>query len=100
MKVNEWMYIVACFDPGNKDKPGAGVSIYKNGVLRGSPASQHGALYSSFGINPQAGTAPLRLGTRNLTSFFAGRLDEVAIYPRVLSAAEIRAHYQAAQLRL
>lgn len=96
LQADEWIHIVACFDPGTKSSPKAGVSIYKNGILRGSPATQHGALYSSFDIVPESGTAPVRLGTRNFTSFFAGSLDEVAIYPRVLTATEIKAHYRAA----
>ena len=96
MKANEWMHLVACFDPGTKADAKAGVSIYKNGVLRGSPATQKGALYSSFDIVPEAGTAPVRLGTRNFTSFLAGSLDEVAIYPRVLTPAEVLEHYRAA----
>ncbi|HWY87646.1 MAG TPA: LamG domain-containing protein [Gemmataceae bacterium] len=94
---NEWIHIVACFDAGDKNSKGAGVSIYKDGVLRGSPATQHGARYSSFDVVPHAGTAPLRFGTRNFTSYFDGGLDEVAIYPRVLTALEVQEHYRAAR---
>ena len=54
-----------------------------------------GALYSSFDITPQVGTAPLRLGTRSFGSFLIGGLDEVAIYPRVLTAAEVADRYRA-----
>ena len=96
LQAKDWIHIVACFDPGSKQNPKAGVSIYKNGVLRGSPATQKGALYSSFDVVPESGTAPLRLGTRNRTSFLAGSLDEFAIYPRVLNAAEIAEHHRAA----
>ena len=35
------------------------------------------------------GTAPVRFGTRDLGSFLNGGIDDVAIYPRVLSAEEI-----------
>ena len=70
--------------------PGAGVSVYRDGVLLGSPKTQKGARYSSYDILPARGNAPLRLGTRDRGSFFAGGLDEVALYPRVLTAAEIR----------
>ena len=74
----------------------AGVRLYVNGVLRqGPPAS--GTRYSNFGILPGHGTAPVRLGTRDLASYLHGGLDEVAIYPRVLSANEVMAHYKAAQ---
>jgi hypothetical protein len=66
------------------------VHIYKNGVHRLGPPSP-GTLYSNplFNIVPAHGTAPLRLGTRDFGSFFLGGLDEVAIYPRVLSAGEV-----------
>jgi len=92
----EWMHIVACYDPGDASNPAAGVSIYKNGTLRGSPATSPGALYASYNIYPQHGVAPVRLGTRDLASFLDGGLDEVAIYPRVLTAEEILDNYTAA----
>jgi len=90
LKVGEWMHIVATFDPYTRKNPNAGVSIYKNGELRGSPATSKGALYSSYSIKPQAASAPVRLGTRDLGSFLTGGLDEVAIYPRKLTASEVR----------
>ncbi len=84
LKVGEWMHILATFDSYTPDNPDAGVSIYRDGELRGSPATSKGALYSSYNIKPQAGSAPVRLGTRDLGSFLSGGLDEVAIYPRKL----------------
>jgi hypothetical protein len=98
LTAGRWIHVVACYDPGDASTPGAGVSIYKNGKLRGSPATSSGALYSNpnFNIHPQHGPAPVRLGTRDLGSFLTGGLDEVAIYPRVLSAAEVLDNYQAA----
>jgi hypothetical protein len=40
------------------------------------------------------GSAPVRLGARdNLTFTLAGGLDEVAIYPRVLTTDEILENY-------
>ena len=94
LEPEEWIHVVACYAPGDETDPGAGVSIYKNGVLRGGPATQHGALYSAFDIVPAHGAAPLRFGTRDLKSFLIGGLDEVAIYPRVLTPAEIMDNYQ------
>jgi len=44
-------------------------------------------------IDPTAGSAPLRLGTRDLNSFFAGGLSRVRIWNRVLNADEISALY-------
>jgi hypothetical protein len=94
----EWIHIVACYEPGDKDTlPPAGVHIYKNGVHRLGPPSS-GTLYSNprFNVVPAHGFAPLRLGTRDLGSFLTGGLDEVAIYPRVLTVEEILDNYNTA----
>ncbi len=96
LKPGEWIHVVACYDPGDESNPKAGVSIYKNGVLRGGPATQPGALYRAYNVVPVHGSAPLRLGTRDLKSFLIGGLDEVAIYPRVLKSAEILENYKSA----
>ncbi|HEY8188580.1 MAG TPA: LamG domain-containing protein [Pyrinomonadaceae bacterium] len=94
LKPGEWIHVVACYDLGDETNPKAGVSIYKNGVLRGGPATQPGALYREYNVIPVHGVAPLRLGTRDLKSFLVGALDEVAIYPRVLKSAEILENYR------
>lgn len=89
-----WIHVVACYEPGdlNTDPP-AGVHIYRDGVHRLGPPSP-GTLYQTYGISPQNGSAPVRLGARNnLNLTFQGGLDEVAIYPRVLSADEILENY-------
>jgi len=97
LKVHEWVHVVGVYDPGSADNPGAGVAIYKNGQLRGNPATSKGALYSTYNVRPRKGTAPVRLGTRDLRSFLTGGLDEVAIYPRKLRAAEIQENYRQAK---
>ncbi|HET7882199.1 MAG TPA: LamG domain-containing protein [Acetobacteraceae bacterium] len=91
-----WIHVVACYDPGDASNSQAGVSIFKNGVRRGSPSTSPGALYASYNIYPVPGYAPLRLGTRDTKSFLTGGLDEVAIYPRVLTCEEILDNYNAA----
>jgi hypothetical protein len=89
-----WIHIVACYDPGDwTTDPPAGVSIYRNGVLQLGPPSK-GTLYRTFNISPMRGSAPVRLGARDdLSLTLAGGLDEVAIYPRVLTAEEILENY-------
>jgi hypothetical protein len=94
LTVGIWIYLVATYD--DPRRPNAQVRIYKDGE-----ASSHndspGTLYKSFAIKPKHGLAPLRLGTRDLRSFLTGGLDEIAIYPRVLGADEIRDHWKVAQ---
>lgn len=91
-----WIHVVGCFDPGDAGSPYAGVSIYKNGVLRHGPSSSRAARYAAYAIRPRHGSAPLRLGTRDQHSFLSGGLAEVAIYPRVLTARDIRDNFSAA----
>jgi hypothetical protein len=99
--VNSWQHIVATFD-------GTTAKIYVNGVLSGS-----GAVAAGWAPNTQM---PLMFGALPLDgaggnsidgpacSFggiagyrgFDGGLDEVAIYPSVLSASAVAAHYAAA----
>jgi hypothetical protein len=89
-----WIHIVACYDPGDwTTDPPAGVSIYRNGMRQLGPPSS-GTLYRTFNISPAQGSAPVRLGARDDLMFtLAGGLDEVAIYPRVLTADEVLENY-------
>jgi hypothetical protein len=94
--IGQWMHIVACYEPGDKNTcPPKGVHIYLNGRQQRGPFDI-GTLYCNpcFAVLPAHGTAPLRLATRDLVSFLVGALDEVAIYPNVLTAAEILENYQ------
>jgi len=98
----EWIHIVAVYEAGDQDtEPLAGVHIYRDGVCRQGPPLS-GTLYRTFGIAPVSGTLPLRLGTRDAAtsgsagrSYLTGGLDEVAIYPRVLTPDEILENYRA-----
>lgn len=93
----EWIHIVACYEPGDKNTcPPKGVLLYKNGVWKDGP-TRIGTLYCNpcFAVLPAHGPAPVRLGTRDLRSFFVGALDEVAVYPRVLTPDEILENYLA-----
>jgi hypothetical protein len=94
--VGQWMHVVACYEPGDEDTcPPKGVHIYLNGQQKQGPFDI-GTLYCNpcFAILPAHGSAPLRLGTRDLDSFLRGALDEVAIYLRVLTSDEILKNYQ------
>jgi hypothetical protein len=47
---------------------------------------------AQFDIEPTAGAAPLRIGTLNRRSFFAGAIGKVAIYDFELSPDQILNH--------
>jgi len=65
------------------------VNIWKNGVRRDQD------LLSGYNIHPSNGTAPLRIGTRDLMSYFKGGMGKVAVYDTILTSAQINAHYHA-----
>lgn len=92
--VGRWIHLVGVAD--DPSAPGAGVRFYING----RPGVGTSNLYEA--MRPENGRAPLRLGIRTPSAsglsggYLVGALADFAIYPRVLSDAEITAHYEAA----
>ncbi len=80
----EWIHFVARYDVSSNK-----ISLFKNGVKK-----DEDDLYdATYGVQVQNGTAPVRLGTRSLWSFFKGRIDDLRFYNRALPDDEIRALY-------
>ena len=76
LAVNTWSHVAVTFN-------GQTLSLYINGMLE-TTTSVSGAM--------QASGLPLRLGGNSVWGeFFSGRLDDVRIYNRALSAAEVQA---------
>src|SRR2546423_274824 len=74
LAINTWTHLAATFD-------GATVRLFVNGVQAASQAQ----------TTPLATTTgTLQMGADSYGEFFAGRIDEVRIYNRALSAAEIQ----------
>lgn len=90
--VNQWMHVAITFDTSEGDY--GKVRIYKNGVQTGSdnlvyrPGQPDEVI-----VKPKPGSAPVRVGTRDLKSYFQGAIGKFAIYNRALTAAELRSHY-------
>src|SRR3990167_3026800 len=74
-----WSHVVATFD-------GAAMQIYINGVANGAPTLAPGT------VNYTVTTTSVTIG--GISEFFAGSLDDVRMYNRALSAAEVLALYQ------
>jgi len=91
-----WYDVVLEFDPGDYHDVTAGVSMYVDDVALPNDA---GSRYQSkpcipshevcWSIDPRGGDAPLRIGTSDGSSFFAGNIDELAIFDRLLTVDEI-----------
>jgi hypothetical protein len=88
LTAGQWVHVAVVIDTVTVDANGDGViSLYRNGVLM-----DHRAM---TGITPGDGTAPLRIGTRDLNSYFQGAIGKVAVYSKAVSAARLLAHYHA-----
>ncbi len=74
-----WIHVVGAADSEK-------TYIYINGVFTRSK------VYAGE-IQPQRGTAPLRIGTRDLKSYFQGEIREVRIWNRKLQDAEVQGLY-------
>ena len=75
LALNAWTHLATTFD-------GTTLRLYKNGVLAGSRAVS-GAIPTS--------TGQLRIGGNSVWSeWFAGQIDDVRVYNRALSAAELQ----------
>jgi len=79
---NEWIHVVAVVNETH-------IKLYKNGVLRDTDT-----LGGGYGIIPGNGDSTLQLGSRDDNYFFNGSIDEVLIYSRSLTGAEVLQIYQ------
>jgi hypothetical protein len=79
------MHIVGTYD-------GANLVLYENGTQVSRNASAV-SLLAQTGCSFAVGA--FNCGT---SGFFAGAIDEVAVYPTALSAAQVLAHFQAARI--
>ncbi len=90
--VGEWIHVVGTAD-------GEVTAIYKNGEFKdcdrytGSGSGPCNNYPPNLWITPQRGNSPLRIGTRDLKSFFLGGIREVRIWNRALTANEVRSLY-------
>jgi len=89
--VGQWVHLVVTFD-------GSYETMYENGVQVGQKRVSANLAGLTYVPDP---TAPLMIGAGGEPSVtygtaFAGTIDEVAIYPEVLSQASIVTHYQTA----
>ena len=84
---NGWTYLAAVFEPGVR------MSVYLNGVSIGEKTT------GVPNVPLFGGTGPLWIGRQfslAAGTSFEGLIDEVAIYDKALTPAQILSHYQAA----
>ncbi|MCH8330898.1 MAG: PKD domain-containing protein [Bacteroidetes bacterium] len=77
---NKWHHVVGVYN-------GSALLLYVNGILVNSEIVGH--------VSPQTSSARLHIGTEtSISQYFDGVIDEVRIYDRALSAAEVKVLYE------
>ncbi|WNQ09230.1 discoidin domain-containing protein [Paenibacillus aurantius] len=86
--VGEWIHYALVINTVNTSSSYTTgyTKIYKNGVLRDQDR------LSDYNIIPGDGTAPMRIGTRDLASFFQGAIGKVAVYDYEVTPTQLAAH--------
>ena len=89
LTAGQWIHYVLVINTTASDSyPYGYTKIFKNGILRAQDS------LASLNIVPQNGTAPLRIGTRDLGSYLLGAIGKVAVYNHELDSYKINQHYQ------
>ncbi|MER6393011.1 LamG-like jellyroll fold domain-containing protein [Streptomyces sp. NPDC001523] len=85
---NKWHHVVGTQGPG-------GMTLYVDGQNKGTNNASTSTAYAGFwhvGGDNLAGWP-----TRPTSNFFAGQIDETAVYPTALTQAQVKAHYDLAK---
>src|ERR1044071_3619919 len=82
-----WTHLVFTSSPAD------GWTVYYNGLNTGGPFSPSGWILNNNAPFLIGANVP---GASDYDNYFDGTIDEVAVYPTVLSAQRIQQHYQAA----
>jgi hypothetical protein len=68
------------------DRTGNQLTMYQDGVSVGNA--------SISGLGSITSTSPFTIATREVTSFFGGSVDNVQVYNRAITSAEVTQNYQ------
>jgi hypothetical protein len=92
MQAGRWVHVVGVINEQRKSPafPNGYVKIYRNGQLINTSD-----LSSTVPIDLGNGSAPVRIGTRDLNSFFQGSIGKVALYDHEVPAPRVGAHFGA-----
>ncbi|MCY0957539.1 LamG-like jellyroll fold domain-containing protein [Streptomyces sp. H27-H5] len=85
---NKWHHVVGTQGPG-------GMTLYVDGQNKGTNNASTSTAYEGFwhvGGDNLAGWP-----TRPTSNFFAGQIDETAVYPTALTQAQVKSHYDLAK---
>ncbi|WP_433471472.1 LamG domain-containing protein [Saccharomonospora azurea] len=89
----QWLHYVLVVNANHssEDYPAGYTKLYIDGEL----SDQDSLIYDGTEMVPGNGTAPMRIGTRQLETFFEGAIGKVALYDHELTPADVVRHYDA-----
>jgi len=92
VRSGQWIHYVLVINAAARSEayPHGYTKIYRDGRLK----AQNDLNYRGAAVAPARGDAPLRVGTRDLGSFFEGAVGKVAVYDRELAAERIARHHR------
>ena len=93
IRAGKWIHYVLVLN--SKARSAAYPRGYTKVYRDGQQMDQDSLIFDGTAIVPQRGNASLRVGTRDLRSFFKGGIGKVAIYDKELPAIRVAAHYRA-----
>jgi hypothetical protein len=87
--VGQWIFYTLTINTVNRSStyPTGYTKIFKNGILRDQDS------LAGYSIVPKNGTAPMRIATRQLESFFKGAIGKVAVFDYELNPNQIQTHF-------
>jgi hypothetical protein len=71
------------------------IDIWVNGVRWAHSSHGQTGCMSQYDVIPAAKDSPLNIGTMAMDAWFPGAIGKVAIYDKLLTAAQVTAHYRA-----
>jgi hypothetical protein len=71
------------------------IDIWVNGVKWSHSSHGQTGCMSQYNVRPTANNSPLNIGTMAMDAWFPGAIGKVAIYDKLLTAAQVTAHYRA-----
>jgi hypothetical protein len=87
--IGQWIFYAFTINTINVSStyPTGYTKIFKNGIERDQDS------LIGYGVVPQNSTAPMRIGTRQLQSFFQGAIGKVAVFDYELNSIQLQTHY-------
>ncbi|HVV53522.1 MAG TPA: LamG-like jellyroll fold domain-containing protein, partial [Polyangia bacterium] len=102
IKANTWYYVVGEYttlaapsDCQNTSMYPGSINVWVNGVEWDHGEHGQTGCMSQYDVIPTANDSPLNIGTMAQDTWFPGAVGKVAVYDKLLTPAQIAAHYRA-----